>query len=161
MEREKVVEGTMKWLEDVGEKAREEARALLQYVVTVEGLVGVREGLYQVLGLARDTWNKVAKDTLGKEICLWDTLYRQLLTDRVVEIVRQRVKEVVGNTKVEVQRLCDNWEPLQGEVFLWSEATSDLGNVWGKRKTEKGGLGMKCWGWNSCIQELCGGWMLD
>ena len=81
MEKEKVVKGMMKWLEDVGQKARVEAKALLQYVITVEGLAGVREGLYQVLGQARSSWNMVGKDVLGKEVCLWDTLYRQLVTE--------------------------------------------------------------------------------
>ena len=49
----------MKWLEDIGEKARVEAKALLQYVISVEGLAGVREVLYQILGLARISWNMV------------------------------------------------------------------------------------------------------
>ena len=49
----------MKWLEDIGLKARVEAKALLQYVISVEGLAGVREVLYQILGLARISWNMV------------------------------------------------------------------------------------------------------
>jgi hypothetical protein len=31
-----------------------------------------------------------------------------------------------------------------GEVFVWTEATADLGNNWGKGQAEKGGLEMKC-----------------
>jgi len=157
MESEKVVEGMNRWLKDVEKKARDEATALLQYVENVEGLVGVREGLYKVLGMDREYWIKVVQETLGKEVCLWDTLYRQLVTDRVVEIVTMRVKDVLGITKLEVENMCSNWKQLEGEVFVWSESNSDLGNIWGKGKTERGGLEMKCWGWKSCIQELCGG----
>ena len=157
MEKGKVVKGMVKWLEDVGDKARVEAKALLQYVISVEGLAGVREGLYQVLGQARSSWNMVGKDVLGKEVCLWDTLYRHLVTERVVELLGHKVSEVVRNVKEEVKKVFDNSEPFMGEVFVWTEASSDLGNNWGKGQAEKGGLEMKCWSWNTCIQELCGG----
>jgi len=157
MDKEKVVKGMMKWLEDVGEKARVEAKALLQYVITVEGLAGVREGLYKVLGQARSSWNMVVKDVLGKEVCLWDTLYRQIVTKRVVELLGLNVCEVVGNVKKEVKKVCDNSEYSMGEVFVWTEATTDLGINWGKGQSEKGGLEMKCWSWTTCIQEICVG----
>merc|ERR1719154_46138 len=157
MEREKVVEGMTMWLGDVDEKARDEASTLFQYVENVEGLVSVREGLYQILGLNRDNWRKVVKESVGKELCLWDTLYRKLVTDRVVEIVTLKVKNIVSSTKLEVEKMCSNWKQLHEEMYVWSESNSDLGNFWGKGRTEKSGLEMKCWGWNNSIQELCGG----
>ena len=75
-----------------------------------------------------------------------------------MELLGEKLSEVVGHVKVEVKNvLFDNSEQLKEEVFVWSEATSDLGNNWGKGQSEKGGLEMKCWGWNTSIQELCGG----
>jgi len=157
LEKEKVVKGMIKWVEDVGEKARTEAKALLQYVVTVEGLAGVREGLYKVLGQARDSWYMVGQVVLGREVCLWDTLYRQIVTQRVVELLGHKVTEVVGNVKLEVKKVFDNPDHLMEESFVWTEAASDLGSSCGGGQSERGGLEMKCWGWNICIQELCGG----
>jgi len=159
MQREQVVEGTTLWFNDVVNKARVEAKSLLEYVTTVEGLVGLREGLYHVLGQSKGgSWDKVMISTMGKEVCLWDTLYREQLTNRVVELLSQKIREVVGKAKIEVPKVFSNSDQnLQDELFVWSEAASDLGNSWGKGQSEKGGLEMKCWGWNPCIQELCGG----
>ena len=60
------------------------------------------------------------------------------------ELLGHKVSEVVGNVKVEVKKVFDNSEHFMGEVFVWTEATADLGNNWGKGQAEKGGLEMKC-----------------
>ena len=91
-------------MENVGEKARVEAKALLQYVVTVEGLAGAREGLYQVLCLARSSCEMVMKDGLGKEVCLWDTLYRQIVLGHKVSWVK--VKKICDNPDTSTRSDC-------------------------------------------------------
>merc|ERR550519_1089834 len=157
MKKSHVVEEMIQWMDNVNAKARVEARALFEYVTNVEGLAGVREGLYQLLRSNKDNWEKVVSDTLGHDVCLWDAMHRQLVKERVVEIVKQRVVETVDNINMEVKKVCSNWKQELQEIFVWTEAATDLGTIWGNGKVEKGGLMMKCWGWNYCIQELCGG----
>ena len=160
LDREHVIGGMVKWFDDVAASASVEAKSLLEYVTTVEGLVGLREGLYQALSECKGVaWNNVMVGTLGMEICIWNTLYNQQLTNRVVELLGHRIREVVGKVKIEVPTVLSNSEQqLQDEIFVWTEASSDLSNSnsWGKGQPDKGGLEMKCWGWNPSIQALCG-----
>ena len=38
--------------------------------------------------------------------------------------------------------------------YIWSDTPGELGQVWGKAKTEKMGLRMKCSGWSVKLQEI-------
>jgi len=149
-----IISGLEMWLDDMGGEVRDEAKGLLTYVATVEGLVGVREGLYIVLGENREVWEKTSNEAFGKKLCLWDVLYKQILTDQVVELLANTVTSVIRQAQEDVKKMLDTAEE-NSEAFVWTDTSTDLGCKWGKGQSEKGGLEMKSWGWNFLIQEVC------
>merc|ERR1712155_454351 len=133
------------WVEAALAITRVELRSLLQIVESVEGLKRVREAVLEVVGEEPLAW-------LGG-VSLWEAMFRQVITDRMMEIVTGQLEAVMDTAAGEVEDMMaeDAEDSLD---FVWTDTAADLGTVWGKGRAEKMGLRMKCWGWAARVQEV-------
>jgi len=140
--RELIMSGMSKWMDHVRDSARSEAITHLSYVEGVAGVGTVREGLYQTLMVNK--LDGVVAECLGREMNVWDEMYRDLLTARVIQMTRDKLGIAAKELELDVMKLCG--EGWNGDGYVWTESSNDL---------VSGGLETKCWGWLPQLQEIC------
>ena len=131
------------WLDSSLKMTGVELKAMFKFVDSVEGLKKVREAVIEVVGEESIGWLK--------EVSLWEVIFRKLIDERMMEIVSKQLEDMMETAAGDVEDMMTGDTQLE---FVWTDSPADLGAVWGKGRAEKIGLQMKCWGWNSQLQDI-------
>merc|ERR1719239_1582701 len=143
LEKDEIKNSISTWLEEIGSGAKGEAVALLQFVETVQAVSGVREELMSTLA-SQPGWQEVAKEVVHSPVSLWDSVYREVLTCRVLALLADRMNALGSATKREVMLMLQ----VEGEEeCMWKEVSKEA--TGGKKQLEA-----KCRGWGSRVQEV-------
>ena len=145
LEQTEIQAGISSWLQEIGAGAKSEAVALLQFVESVQGVSAVREELKSSLS-AQAGWKEVAGEVVQAPVCLWDSVYREQLTSRVLALLADKVRVLRTSIEKEVLLVLK----AEGEdECVWKEVSKDAGGGRGKEQLEA-----KCRGWGSMVQEV-------
>jgi len=132
------------WLVSALKITQGEIKSLLKFVDSVDGLKKVKDGTDSVL--CDD------KSEANGQIAVWDLLFKELVADRMMEIVSGQLESMMATATADLDQMlsCNN----DVQDYIWSDTPGELGHVWGKGKAEKMGLMMKCSGWSVKLQEI-------
>ena len=140
LEKDEIRSSISSWLKEIGAGAKSEAVALLQFVESVQAVSGVREELRTTLA-GQAGWQEVAAEVVHSPVSLWDSVYREVLTGRVLALLANRMNVLGSATKKEVMLMLE----VEGEEeCMWKEE--------GGRGKEQ--LEAKCRGWGARVQEV-------
>jgi len=145
LEQSEIQAGISSWLQEIGAGAKSEAVALLQFVESVQGVSAVREELRSSLS-AQAGWKEVAGEVVQAPVCLWDSVYREPLTSRVLALLADKVRVLRTSIEKEVLLVLQ----AEGEdECVWKEVSKDVGGGRSKEQLES-----KCRGWGPMVQEV-------
>ena len=89
-------------------------------------------------------WLEVAKEVVHSPVSLWDSVYREVLTCRVLALLADRMNALGSATKREVMLMLQ----VEGEEeCMWKEVSKEAAG--GKKQLEA-----KCRGWGARVQEV-------
>ena len=145
LEKDDIRKGISSWLQEIGAGAKSESVSLLQFVDSVQAVSGVREELKSTL-TAQIGWSQVAEEVVQSPVSLWDSIYREVLTGRVLDLLADRMNSLGDSTREGVMLMLQ----AEGEEeCMWKEGIKDTG---GERCKEQ--LEAKCRGWGARVQEV-------
>ena len=133
------------WLDNVLEVAGAEIRSMLQFVSSVESLKRLQEAVLEIVGEERLSW--------AGDVSVWELIFRGIISERMIEIVTSQLELMMEETAGDVESLIAEEE--ESLDFIWTDNSAEIGEVWGKGKSEKVGLRLKCSGWSVRLQEIC------
>ena len=131
------------WIQSSLTLTRSELSSVFHYVDSVESLVRVEQAVNEDIGQE--------KMELLEQRSLWQVFFMEMVSERMMEIVKTQLEEMLDTAAGEVERMLSGDTELE---FVWTDTSTDLGAVWGKGRQEKQGLQMKCWSWSSGVQEI-------
>ena len=134
VDEQKVEDAIASWLEEVGGGARSEGAALLGWVESVQGVAGVREELGRCLNAGEGTG----------DVYLWNKVYREVLTDRVLKLLKNKVEEIRKDVGGKVVALLRGWKDWKGREWVWQEVAGQGAK----------GLELRCRAWDPEVQEV-------
>ena len=124
--------------------ARDELVEMLKFVDSVEGLKRVHETVIEIVG--DEKVEQLDSQTI------WEVMFKEITDARIMEIVTLQLENLMATVNKEVDVMIAENSDVQ--EFVWTDSATDLGGVWGRGKAEKIGLGMKCWGWSTQLQDI-------
>ena len=132
------------WLDNVVDVAGGEIKAMLQFVSSVESLKRVQEAVLEIVGEEKLPW--------AGGLSVWELIFRGLISQRMIEIVTSQLELTMEVAAQDVESLITEEE--ESLEFIWTDNSAEIGEVWGKGKSEKVGLKMKCSGWSVRLQDI-------
>ncbi|NXG62122.1 COG1 protein, partial [Hemiprocne comata] len=166
-----------KWISMCSEDIRAGVSNLLVYVMSMKGLAGIRDAVWELLTseAISQHWEAVCWRLLDQPASLWEDLLQQLFLDRLETLTKEGFDSISSSSKQLLTSALQELEvksgtsalskPLQFEhnvaQFLWSESPSDLppDAAWRSASNRgpfaRSGLSMKAQALTPCVQSFC------
>ncbi|XP_023323388.1 conserved oligomeric Golgi complex subunit 1 isoform X2 [Eurytemora carolleeae] len=156
LQQKEIVNKMSSWLEGVEVEVREEVSSLLKDILNLQGVSGVRQGIWSLLQeySPYKQWSTATQNVVGSSIDVWENLYRETVLVRVQVLISANIDKVLARLQADIKEKSANCDTeVNLGAYIWGEAGGDLSSLWTRAEGEAS-LTLKSRGWSSEVKAV-------